>query len=72
MEKYLLPFPEAGRMLGFTGKSSGKTSIHKLCQQCRLTKVKLGGRSFVTRESAERLVREAEAESLRATMRGAE
>jgi len=56
MEKPLLPIPDAGRFLGYTGKSSGKTTVHKHCKEGRLTKVKIGGRSFVTRESAERLI----------------
>ena len=56
MHEPLLPIPEAGRLLGYTGKSSGKTTIHKHCKEGRLTKVVIGGRSFVTRESAERLI----------------
>lgn len=56
MNEPLLPIPDAGRFLGYTGKSSGKTTIHKHCNEGRLTKVKIGGRSFVTRASAENLI----------------
>ena len=56
MNEPLLPIPVAGRFLGYTGKSSGKTTIHKHCNEGRLTKVKIGGRSFVTRASAENLI----------------
>ena len=60
MHEPLLPIPDVGRLLGYTGKSSGKTTIHKHCSEGRLTKVKIGGRSFVTRESAERLIKACE------------
>ena len=56
MNEPLLPIPDVGRYLGYTGKSSGKSSVYKHCNEGRLTKVKIGGRSFVTRESAERLI----------------
>lgn len=58
MYNALMGFAEAGPYLGFTGKSSGKTTLHKLCAAGRLTKVRLGGRSFITRESAESLIRQ--------------
>ena len=58
MDEPLMPMPNAGRYLGYTGKSSGKTSIYKHCAEGRLTKVRLGRRSFITRESAERLIRQ--------------
>jgi len=58
MIKPLMPLSDAGKFLGYTGKSSGKTTMYKLCKQGHLTKVKIGGRSFVLRESAERLIRD--------------
>lgn len=56
MDSPLLPIPDAGRFLGYTGKSSGKTSIYQHISSKRLTAVRIKGRTFVTRESAERLI----------------
>ncbi len=56
MEPALLGIAAAGRYLGHDGKSSGKTSIHKYLKEGKLDKVRLAGRTFVTRESADRLI----------------
>ena len=56
MDSLLISLKEAGRMLGYTGKSSGKTTMHKHCNEGRLVKVKIGGRSFVTKASVGDLV----------------
>jgi hypothetical protein len=65
MNSPLLPIPDAGRFLGHTGKTSGKTTIHKHCTEGRLTKVKIGGRSFITLGSAEQLIQDSLAGQIR-------
>lgn len=57
MEEALLSIRDVGRYLGYTGKSSGKTTIYKHINERRLSKVVIGGRAFVTRQSAEDLIR---------------
>lgn len=64
MHEPLLPIPDAGRFLGHTGKSSGKSTIYKHCKEGRLTKVKIGGRSFVTLASAQDLIERSTVDTL--------
>ena len=64
MIQALLPIQDAGRFLGYTGKTSGKTSVYQHCKEGRLSKVKIGGRSFVTRASAEDLIQRSTINSL--------
>ena len=56
MTNQLMSIREAGQCLGYTGKSSGKTTIYKHCNEGRLVKVKIGGRSFVTTQSVAYLI----------------
>lgn len=56
MHSPLMNIREAGRHLGYTGKTFGKSSIYKQIGAGKLTKVRLGGRSFVTRDSVEKLI----------------
>lgn len=56
MQTQLLSIREAGRALGYSGKTAGKTTMHKHCNEGRLQKIKIGGRSFVTIESVLALV----------------
>ncbi|WP_423141091.1 hypothetical protein ACOYW6_09545 [Parablastomonas sp. CN1-191] len=56
MESALLSIREAGQFLGYRGKTFGKSSVFKFLKQHRLSRVRIGGRSFVTRESLEALI----------------
>jgi hypothetical protein len=58
MSSPLLAIPEAGRFLGYTGKTAGKSSVYKHIAEHRLAAVRINRRTFVTRESAERLIEE--------------
>ena len=58
MEYALMSISQAGHYLGYAGKTTGRSSIYEHFKNNRLTKVKLLGRTFVTKESADALIRE--------------
>jgi len=49
---------EVGKYLGYSGKTAGRSSIFAHLKHKRLRKVKIRGRTFVTKDSADALILE--------------
>jgi hypothetical protein len=64
MDNALLPIPAAGALLGYTGRTLGKSSIYKHIREGRLVAIRIGRRTFVTRTSVEELISAALAASV--------
>lgn len=57
MEERLLSIPRVGKYLGYGGQTLGRTSVYEHIKCGRLVRVKLQGRTFVTKDSADELIR---------------
>lgn len=58
MERKLMSIRQTGEYLGYGGKTNGRSSIYEHLQKKRLVKVKIEGRTFITKESADALISE--------------
>jgi|TARA_B100000378_G_scaffold233942_1_gene199768 hypothetical protein len=56
MESKLMSIRQTGEYLGYAGKTAGRSSIFGHLQNKRLVKVKIQGRTFITKESADALI----------------
>ncbi|NCP25188.1 MAG: hypothetical protein GW854_13740 [Erythrobacter sp.] len=58
MNSPLMSVREVGKYLGYSGKTAGRSSIFAHLKHKRLRKVKIRGRTFVTKDSADALILE--------------
>ena len=56
MENALMSIRQTGEYLGYGGKTKGRSSIYEHLKFQRLVKVRIKGRTFITKASADALI----------------